>query len=104
MEHSSEWVSTTSVLASERDSHLEFSDAEDASEDAAEYVTDVHEKEEDVWVTETSEVVTSFVTGEFHDQADAIWRVFRKALRGHNDTPCGRPNPSQGVFGVFSYY
>jgi hypothetical protein len=29
--------------------------------------------------------------GDFHDQADAEWIVFRGQLRGHIDTPCGRP-------------
>jgi hypothetical protein len=52
--------------------------------------------------------------GEFHDQGDAKWIVNRGQLRGHNDTPCGRPTHgrpigrlgvgrSQGVFGGFSY-
>ena len=55
------------------------------------------------------------VFGEFHDQGDAKWIVIRGPLRGHNDTPFGRPTPGrpigrpgvghpQGVFGVFSYY
>jgi hypothetical protein len=50
-----------------------------------------------------------------HDKADAEWIVIRRPLRGHNDTPFGRPIPGrlisrlgvghpQGVFGVFSYY
>jgi hypothetical protein len=30
--------------------------------------------------------------GEFHDQADAKRIVIRGLLRGHDDTPCGRPN------------
>jgi hypothetical protein len=53
--------------------------------------------------------------GEFHDQADDEWIVIRGPLRGHNDTPFGRPTPGrpigrlgvvhpQGIFGVFSYY
>jgi hypothetical protein len=29
--------------------------------------------------------------GESHDQADAEWIVIRTQLRGHNDTPFGRP-------------
>jgi hypothetical protein len=29
--------------------------------------------------------------GEGHDQADAGWIVIRRPLRGHNDTPFGRP-------------
>jgi hypothetical protein len=28
---------------------------------------------------------------KFHDQGDADWIVIRGQLRGHNDTPCGRP-------------
>jgi hypothetical protein len=50
-----------------------------------------------------------------HDQADAEWIVIRRPLRGHNDTPFGRPTPGrpigrpgvchpQGVFGAFRYY
>jgi hypothetical protein len=35
--------------------------------------------------------------GEFHDQGDAKWIVIRQQLRGHNDTPCGRPAPSRPV-------
>jgi hypothetical protein len=31
--------------------------------------------------------------GEFHDQGDAKWIVIRGRLRGHNDTPFGRPTP-----------
>jgi hypothetical protein len=53
--------------------------------------------------------------GEFHDQGDANSIVIRGQLRGHNDTPFGRPTPSrpigrlgfgrpQGVFGGLSYY
>jgi hypothetical protein len=53
--------------------------------------------------------------GEFHDQGDAKWIVIRGQLRGHNDTPFGRPTPGrpisfpvvscpQGVFGGLSYY
>jgi hypothetical protein len=30
------------------------------------------------------------VCGEFHDQGDAKWIVFRGQLWGHNDTPFGR--------------
>jgi hypothetical protein len=56
-----------------------------------------------------------FIMGKFHDQGDAKWIVFRRSLRGHNDTPCGRPASDrpigrpgsgvpQGVIGVFSYY
>jgi hypothetical protein len=52
---------------------------------------------------------------EFYDQDDAKWIVIRGQLKGHNDTPYGRPAPSrhigcpgvdrpQGVFGGFSYY
>jgi hypothetical protein len=53
--------------------------------------------------------------GEFHDQGGAKWTVIRRPLRGHNDTPFGRPIPGwpigrlgvgrpQGVIGFFSYY
>jgi hypothetical protein len=53
--------------------------------------------------------------GKFHDLGDAKCIVIRGQLRGHNDTPFGRPTPCrlisrpvdgcrQGVFGVFSYY
>jgi hypothetical protein len=48
--------------------------------------------------------------GGCHDSVDAEWIVIRRPLRGHNDTPFGRPTPGrpighpQGVFGVFSYY
>jgi hypothetical protein len=31
------------------------------------------------------------VIGEFHDQGEAKWIVIRGQLRGHNDTPFGRP-------------
>jgi hypothetical protein len=31
--------------------------------------------------------------GKFHDQGDARWIVIRGQVRGHNDTPLGRPNP-----------
>jgi hypothetical protein len=31
--------------------------------------------------------------GVFHDQGEAKWIVIRGQLRGHNDTPCGRPTP-----------
>jgi hypothetical protein len=34
---------------------------------------------------------------ESHDQADAEWIVIRTQLRGHNDTPFGRPTPSRPV-------
>jgi hypothetical protein len=33
--------------------------------------------------------------GEAHDQADAEWIVIRRQLRGHNDTPFGRPAPGR---------
>jgi hypothetical protein len=53
--------------------------------------------------------------GEFHDQGNAKWIVIRGQLRGHNDTPCGRPTPSRPIgrpglaahralFGGFSNY
>ena len=55
------------------------------------------------------------VCGEFHDQGDAKWIVIRGPLRGHKDTPFGRPTPGrpidrpgvgrpQGIFGGFSYH
>jgi hypothetical protein len=31
--------------------------------------------------------------GKFHDQGDAKWIVIREQLRGHNNTPFGRPTP-----------
>jgi hypothetical protein len=59
--------------------------------------------------------ITDIKLGKFHDQRDAKWIVIRGQLRGHNDTPFGRPTPGriigrpgvgrpQGVFGGFSYY
>jgi hypothetical protein len=53
--------------------------------------------------------------GEFHDRGDPEWIVIRGQLRGHNDTPFGRPTPGQpigrpgvsrplGVFGGLNYY
>jgi hypothetical protein len=61
------------------------------------------------------ELISTESAGKFHDQGDAEWIVIRGQLRGHNDTPCGRPNPvrpigrprvghPQGIFGGFSYY
>jgi hypothetical protein len=43
-------------------------------------------------------------SGEFHHQADAEWIVIRGPLRGHNNTPCGRPTPGRlvGRLGVGS--
>jgi hypothetical protein len=35
--------------------------------------------------------------GKFHDQGDAKWIVIRGKLRGHNNTPCGRPAPSRPI-------
>jgi hypothetical protein len=35
--------------------------------------------------------------GKFHDQGDAKWIVIRGQLRGHNDTPFGRPTPSRPI-------
>jgi hypothetical protein len=35
------------------------------------------------------------VKSEFHRQGDAKWIVIRRSLWDHNDTPCGRPAPSQ---------
>jgi hypothetical protein len=53
--------------------------------------------------------------GEFHDQGDAEWVMIRGPLRGHNDTPFGRPTPGrpighpgvglpQGVLGGLNYH
>jgi hypothetical protein len=43
--------------------------------------------------------------GESHDQADAEWIVIRTQLRGHNDTPFGRPAPGHlGHLGVFCMF
>jgi hypothetical protein len=36
-------------------------------------------------------------TGKFHDQRDAKWIVIKGELRGHNDTPFGRPTPSRHI-------
>jgi hypothetical protein len=55
----------------------------------------------------------TMIKGDGHDQADAKWILVGGLLRGHNDTPCGRPTPGRpirrpgvgrlyGVFGVFS--
>ena len=55
------------------------------------------------------------LAGKFHDQGDTEWIVIRGQLRGHNDTPFGRPTPGrpfgqpevnrpQGVMGGFSDY
>jgi hypothetical protein len=35
--------------------------------------------------------------GEFRDQGDAKWMVIRGQLRGHNDTPFGRPTPGRPI-------
>jgi hypothetical protein len=53
--------------------------------------------------------------GGFRDQGDAKWVVIWGRLRGHGDTPFGRPIPGRpigrpgvgrpkGVFGGLSYY
>jgi hypothetical protein len=58
---------------------------------------------------------TEILEGEFHDHRDAKWIVIRGQLRGHNDTPFGRPTPGRpigrpgfgrplGEFGGFGYY
>jgi hypothetical protein len=39
------------------------------------------------------ESATRFAVGESYDQADAEWIVIWRQLRGHNDTPFGRPTP-----------
>jgi hypothetical protein len=43
--------------------------------------------------------------GEYDDQADAEWIVIRTQLRGHDDTPFGRPAPGRpsGTFRVTLY-
>jgi hypothetical protein len=54
---------------------------------------------------------TSKAAGDFHHQADAEWIVIRRPLRGHDDTPYGRPTAGRpidllatvGVFGVFDF-
>jgi hypothetical protein len=68
-------------------------------------------------VSISSSIGADFVmtAGEFHDLGDAKWIVIRGKLRGHNNTPFGRPTPSRsighqgvghpdGVFGSLSYY
>jgi hypothetical protein len=35
--------------------------------------------------------------GEFHDQGDAKWMVIWRQLRGHIDTPFGRPTPGRPI-------
>jgi hypothetical protein len=35
--------------------------------------------------------------GQFRGLKDAKWIVIRGQLRGHNDAPCGRPNPDLPV-------
>jgi hypothetical protein len=35
--------------------------------------------------------------GDFQDQADAEWIVIRTQLRGHNNTPFGRPTPGRPI-------
>jgi hypothetical protein len=37
--------------------------------------------------------IFGMTSGEFHDQGDAKWRLIKRQLRGHNDTPFGRPTP-----------
>jgi hypothetical protein len=36
-------------------------------------------------------------SGKFHDQEDAKRIVIRRQLRGHNDTPFGRPTPGRPI-------
>jgi hypothetical protein len=47
------------------------------------------------WVRSTPPTKCS--SGGFHDQAEAEWLVIRGLLRGHNDTPFGRPTPGQPI-------
>jgi hypothetical protein len=35
--------------------------------------------------------------GEYHDQGDAKWMLFREQSRGQNDTPLGRPTPGRPI-------
>jgi hypothetical protein len=35
--------------------------------------------------------------GKFHDQGEAKWIVIRGQLKGHNDTPFGRPTPGRPI-------
>jgi hypothetical protein len=44
---------------------------------------------------EELKAISEFERGESHDQADAEWIVTRTQLRGHNDTPLGRPAPGR---------
>jgi hypothetical protein len=44
-------------------------------------------------VEKRREDVAHSVVSEFHNQGDAKWIVIRGQLRGHNDTPFGRPAP-----------
>jgi hypothetical protein len=57
-----------------------------------------------------AKVKSETVIGKFQDQGDTKWIVIMGHLKGHNDTPFGRPKPgrpfgrpvvgcSQGVFG-----
>jgi hypothetical protein len=39
----------------------------------------------------TDDVILLLAQGVSHDQADAEWIGIRTQLRGHNDTPFGRP-------------
>jgi hypothetical protein len=61
------------------------------------------------------QILDNCTIGEFHDQGDAKWIVIREQLRGHNNTPFGRPTSSRsigrpgvgrpsGKFGGLSYY
>jgi hypothetical protein len=42
------------------------------------------------------------LSGEFHDQGHAKWIVIRMQLRGHNDTPLGRP--TRGLAALRAYF
>jgi hypothetical protein len=44
--------------------------------------------------TLSAQTASSASSGDSHDQADAEWIVIRTQLRGHNDTPFGRPAPA----------
>jgi hypothetical protein len=55
------------------------------------------------WVPELRERIDSQMaidtSGEFHDQGDAKWVVILGQLRGHNDTPFGRPTVYRPLWG-----
>jgi hypothetical protein len=85
--------------------------------EADEFFEETEFGDENILVNDVEKIILKVdnVLGEFHDQGDAKWIVIRGQLRGHNDTPFGRPTPGrpigrpgvghpQGVFGGLSYY